>query len=297
MRPLSQGALYAWKIAALEARSMGAEYIEKEHLLIGILSLEKVTGASRKESGDAPADSVHAEWKAIVDLLFLCGHDPRVLRRLMRRTLPGGRQKNDDVVIHRDESCRGCFTRAEYFAREKIRANDLLSATLEQPGELISAVLAESRQYRAASRDSDFILSTGTGLFFSDMSRDAISVQKEHMKKEVERFSADLNEWSPRSTEHGTISRYIRHQARWLAELALEEDDTEGLLWLLRHLLRIAAEYQDAITACIRAVEDAEAKGAPLPPKLKQRIRDLLRRIGQDDDDQGDGGRCGGICS
>ena len=42
MKPLSIAADTAWRLAVWEASSVNSEFVEKEHLVIGIFSLEKV---------------------------------------------------------------------------------------------------------------------------------------------------------------------------------------------------------------------------------------------------------------
>lgn len=49
MKELSVGANFAWQIAAGEAATSKHQFIEKEHVLIGICSLEKVTRVDGQE--------------------------------------------------------------------------------------------------------------------------------------------------------------------------------------------------------------------------------------------------------
>lgn len=51
MKSLSPGADLAWRIAAHEAVVSGYKFIEKEHLLIGIVSLEKVISDGPDQTG------------------------------------------------------------------------------------------------------------------------------------------------------------------------------------------------------------------------------------------------------
>ena len=51
MKDLSTGADLAWRIAAHEAAASEYQFIEKEHLLIGIVSIEKVIADGPDQTG------------------------------------------------------------------------------------------------------------------------------------------------------------------------------------------------------------------------------------------------------
>jgi ATP-dependent Clp protease ATP-binding subunit ClpC len=51
MKNLSIGAYISWQIAAHEAAAARFQFIEKEHLFIGICSLEKILKLSYEDSG------------------------------------------------------------------------------------------------------------------------------------------------------------------------------------------------------------------------------------------------------
>lgn len=67
MKKLSIVADVAWRIAAHEAASSGYRYLEKEHLLIGILSIEKVLADGPEQAGiDRVAwNNLKAEYSAL----------------------------------------------------------------------------------------------------------------------------------------------------------------------------------------------------------------------------------------
>ena len=59
MKDLSIGASLVWQMAAGEAVAAKHQYIEKEHIFIGICSLEKILMLSPEESGLKPQDRMN----------------------------------------------------------------------------------------------------------------------------------------------------------------------------------------------------------------------------------------------
>ncbi len=75
MKNLSIGANIAWQIAAYEAAAAKFQFIEKEHLFIGICSLEKILKLSPEDSGLNPESlkALQKENAEIQDLLEKVG--------------------------------------------------------------------------------------------------------------------------------------------------------------------------------------------------------------------------------
>ncbi|MCG2709871.1 MAG: hypothetical protein L6246_06110 [Thermodesulfovibrionales bacterium] len=63
MKDLSIGANIAWQIAAHEAAAAKFQFIEKEHLFIGICSLEKILRLSPENSGLNPESFEQFDFK------------------------------------------------------------------------------------------------------------------------------------------------------------------------------------------------------------------------------------------
>ncbi|MEI8355996.1 MAG: hypothetical protein WCG31_07915 [Deltaproteobacteria bacterium] len=51
MKPFSIAVDTAWKLAVWEASAINSEFIEKEHAVIGVLSLEKIAAGKPDDSG------------------------------------------------------------------------------------------------------------------------------------------------------------------------------------------------------------------------------------------------------
>jgi ATP-dependent Clp protease ATP-binding subunit ClpC len=148
MKELSISANLAWQIAAGEAAAANHQFIEEEHIFIGILSLEKLLMPNAEESGLKPQDhqAVQVEHDVIEDVLRGFELDSAQLRRLLRKRLGEGNYKRIEKVIHRSELCKRIFFRAdELVARTgEISCLHLLAAIIEKPGGILGSALAEA---------------------------------------------------------------------------------------------------------------------------------------------------------
>ncbi len=148
MKELSISASLAWQIAAGEVTAAHHQLIGKEHILMGICSLEKVLMLNPEETALKPQNhqAVQAEYNVIEDVLHRFELNSTQLRRQLRTKLGQGNYKHAEKVVHRSEACKQVFTRAEdstAFVRE-INCLHLLAAILEDPGRVISQVLNEA---------------------------------------------------------------------------------------------------------------------------------------------------------
>ncbi len=145
MSRLSVGASLAWQIAASEVAAAEHQYIEKEHMLAGVLSLEKVLDGENAGITPDVRELLQAECSGVEDMLRAFELDSTKLRRQVRARLGMGSFKRTEKVVHRSEDCRRVFARAERMAQPaQVTCLHLLAAILEEPGEVISGVLAEA---------------------------------------------------------------------------------------------------------------------------------------------------------
>ncbi len=147
MQQLSNGTAMAWQVAAGEAAAALNQYIEKEHLLIGICSLEKVLILiDQQPEGTELKPYLLAENEAVNDCLRAFELDSTVLRRRVREELGTGEYQHAEKVMHRSEACKGYFNRAAELAGtgRETTCLHLMAAVLEEPGDKITAVLNES---------------------------------------------------------------------------------------------------------------------------------------------------------
>lgn len=144
MAELSIGANLSWQIAAHEASSASFQFIEQEHIFIGICSLEKVVNLSPEDSGLSSKDfkSLGEEYAILHDSIKKLGLDMTRLRRQMRERLGTGNYKRSEKVIHRSESCKKMFGRAyELAVSGEISSLHLFASIMENPGGNIIKVL------------------------------------------------------------------------------------------------------------------------------------------------------------
>jgi ATP-dependent Clp protease ATP-binding subunit ClpC len=144
MTELSFSANLAWQLAAQEAAVARSEFIEPEHILIGICSLEKIS--MQADELDPPArQSLQFEQDAIEDVLRDFELDATDLRRSVREELSEGGYDHTEKIIHRSPACKQVFKRATALAysvsAETVTCMHLLAAVLEQPNSVITSVL------------------------------------------------------------------------------------------------------------------------------------------------------------
>jgi len=157
MKSLSPGADMAWRVAAYEAAGSGYRCIEKEHLLIGILSIEKVIADGAGQAGfaqDAWQD-LKAEHSLLKTVLRSYGIDQTKLRRIIRKKLGNGGYKHTERTIHRSEECKAVFANAAVMPdRKLITTLHLAAAIAENPGDILTTVFAELGVDPKALRDA-----------------------------------------------------------------------------------------------------------------------------------------------
>jgi ATP-dependent Clp protease ATP-binding subunit ClpC len=148
MTRLSIGATVAWQLAVWEAVWGKHQYVEKEHLLCAICSLQKVLDAENLELDDAARDVLEDEQNDLLDVLRASGIDPVQFRRRLRAAMPRGNFERTEKVIHRSAECKQVFRDAGTFAVSAREANclHLLAAILRNPGSAIASVLAELKK-------------------------------------------------------------------------------------------------------------------------------------------------------
>lgn len=142
MPTFSTGLDYAWRTAANEAARTRHEFIEPEHLFVGVCKLGNLP--SSENWNDAPA-GLKAEAELVAAVLQKAGYDRIALYRDLRKRLgDGGFTDKTRKKISRSTSSHLVFERAAKLAATSPPTTSLhlLSALLESPGSRISATLA-----------------------------------------------------------------------------------------------------------------------------------------------------------
>ncbi|MBP2682966.1 MAG: ATPase with chaperone activity, ATP-binding subunit [Deltaproteobacteria bacterium] len=148
MAQLTKAARMAWEIGAAEAARARHPFIEREHLVIGLCSLRKVLQYLNYTHVESlPVDILREEGDRIERALASLGITPEAIRRGVRSRLRPGNAVHTERVVHRSDECKRYFRRARELAGEQGEAGvrHLLAAVLEDPGPVVSAVLAGAR--------------------------------------------------------------------------------------------------------------------------------------------------------
>jgi ATP-dependent Clp protease ATP-binding subunit ClpC len=165
MKDLSIGSSFAWQIAANETAAGKFQFIEKEHVLIGILSLGKLLILNPEKLGLKSQDrqALQLEYDFIEDLLRDVEVDSTQLRRLLRKELGDGHYEHMEKVIHRSEQCKMVFNRAEELAAssKEISCLHLFAAIIEAPQGIISQVVKAAGAEPADLRERVFAFMDG----------------------------------------------------------------------------------------------------------------------------------------
>jgi ATP-dependent Clp protease ATP-binding subunit ClpC len=148
MTELSVPANLAWQLAAQEAAAAQFEFIEPEHILIGVCSLEKLIAlADETQLDPAARQMLIAEKDAIDDTLRKLELDAMQLRRNVRSELGQGNSKRSERIVHRSPACKQVFELAGVLAEptdepgQEVSCNHLLTTILERPTPVITKVL------------------------------------------------------------------------------------------------------------------------------------------------------------
>jgi len=146
MSDLSASSTAAWMAAVHEAVNAESEYIEKEHILQGVFSLDKFVkyNASQLDITEQEMVRIIADHQILSECLSGLNTDMAKVRRAIRYVLPkGGYKHTNKGVIHRSENCKKLFLKA---AAIKVSGStslfDLLLVIVEDPGPVISAAFS-----------------------------------------------------------------------------------------------------------------------------------------------------------
>ena len=144
MTEFTPAGMLAWKIAATEAGAGGHPLILPVHLVIGVLSLEKVRPAFAEAAGVAESDldSVRVERATLAEMLAGLRAQPATLRRAMREAAGRGPGAKPGPVS-RDAGSRAAFARAETLAAPGPSTTlHLLAALATEPDATVAAGFA-----------------------------------------------------------------------------------------------------------------------------------------------------------
>lgn len=105
MTELSFSANLAWQLAAQEAAVARSEFIEPQHILIEICSLEKIS-SQEAELDASNRQSLQLEKDAIEEILRDFELDASDLRHSLRDEISEGGYEHTGKIIHRSPACK-----------------------------------------------------------------------------------------------------------------------------------------------------------------------------------------------
>lgn len=120
----SIGVQLAWEISNYEAANKNSPFIEIDHIMLGILSLDKIVGKVKERPGFSLED-FNYEREKLYGTLAAHNLDITSFRRRLRKALPNGNGLPSDNVFHRSEECKQMFTSSSQLANNYIKINHL----------------------------------------------------------------------------------------------------------------------------------------------------------------------------
>ncbi len=144
-KELSAGVKEAWHIASQEAASVGSKFLEKEHILIALCSLEKTPVPSPEQYIVVPSylSEFEKEKKEIESVFEHFDLDLKSIRRQIRGVPSSDDYPSTDITVHRSEECKRMFAQAATLSSSnKVSVLHFFAAIMMNPGDKIKRVLA-----------------------------------------------------------------------------------------------------------------------------------------------------------
>lgn len=136
----SLGVRLAWEIGSNEAKNKNSALIEIDHIIIGILSLEKILDQVRLKS-EEEYKALFNEKESLYKVLFSFKLDSTSIRRKLRKMLPVGNGLPSDNVYHRSNSCKEVFNSASNYSSQIITIKYLFLSVLNNQVSYLSQLL------------------------------------------------------------------------------------------------------------------------------------------------------------
>lgn len=152
MKKLSNGLSVAIQMTALETIDSKKQYMEKEHLLIGICSLKKAIDSRGRLRFKADLNNLNiynevlAEHNMVEDVLKKFGLDPTQLRRQVRNKIIKGFYIHKDNLVYPGMGYSNVYRQAFKLSgvSEEVLCLHALAALMQDPGEIIKSVFVET---------------------------------------------------------------------------------------------------------------------------------------------------------
>ena len=125
----SIGVRLAWEISSYEAANKKAPFIEIDHIMLGVLSLDKIL-SNIKSLSENDLDSFLYEKDKLYSKLVQNQIDINSFRRKLRQLVPFGEGVPSDGIFHRSLECKQMFTSSSQFATNYITINHLFTSII-----------------------------------------------------------------------------------------------------------------------------------------------------------------------
>jgi ATP-dependent Clp protease ATP-binding subunit ClpC len=190
---LTPGATIAWEIAALEAVGGGHEQIQRAHLAIGILSLEKLRDGPERGRALPPhvLAAAREEARQVGEILGQVGVSASELRRRLRRGLGTGDAPRTREKVSRSDAAKAAFVQADRLSGGGfVTAVHLLAALAKEPDPVLEGALERLRVEASALAEAAV---AGTGVRAEGAAQPAEEARRERSSTpELDRFTRDL---------------------------------------------------------------------------------------------------------
>ena len=154
----SIGVQLAWEISSYEAANKKSSLIENDHIMLGILSLDKIADKIKNRQ-DINFEDFRYEKDKLYNTLISHNLNITTFRRRLRKALPDGNGIPSDNIFHRSEECKQMFNSSSQLANNYVRINHLFIS-------IIGLETSYSRNFLMAENTD--IVKLKTDLLFSE---------------------------------------------------------------------------------------------------------------------------------
>lgn len=123
----SIGVRFAWEISSYEAVNKKSPFIEIDHIMLGILSLDKIA-SNLKNLVETDLDNFLYEKDNLYSKLIQNQINITSLRRKLRQLIPFGEGISSDGTFHRSYECKQMFAASAQFATNYVTINHLFAS-------------------------------------------------------------------------------------------------------------------------------------------------------------------------
>ena len=129
MAQYSIGVQVAWQVGGYEAANKKSTEIEVDHIMLGILSLDKIQDLTENQS-KKNLEGLIKEKETLYAILISNNIEITTTRRKLRLMLPEGITQHVDSVLHRSEECKKMFNEAACIGNNFLKISHLFITIL-----------------------------------------------------------------------------------------------------------------------------------------------------------------------